>query len=88
MKDSRHSLSIRSLLAVIVVVGLSSLILHYAGGIYYNPICRDGAAANSPEIIAGAESRPGETTLAASSSVPQSDFRNLMSCDLCSGVSA
>ena len=40
MKDSRHSLSIRSLLAVIVVVGLSSLILHYAGGIYYNPICQ------------------------------------------------
>lgn len=40
MKDSRKSLTPRSLVAVIVVVGLTSLILHYAGGIYYNPLCQ------------------------------------------------
>ena len=40
MKDSRHSLSPRSVVAVIVVVGLSSLILNYAGGIYYKPLCQ------------------------------------------------
>ena len=40
MKGSRHSLSPRSVVAVIVVVGLSSLILHYAGVIYYKPLCQ------------------------------------------------
>ena len=40
MKNSRDSVSLRTVVAVIVVVGLSSLVLHYAGGIYYNPICQ------------------------------------------------
>ena len=39
-KDSSRCLSIRGLVAVIVVLGLSGLILHFMGGFYYEPICR------------------------------------------------
>lgn len=40
MKRSSRDLSIRSLVAVVVVVGLSSLILHYSSRFYYDPICK------------------------------------------------
>ena len=40
MKDSRQSFSIRSLLALILVLGLSYLAVDISGRLYYGPLCR------------------------------------------------
>ena len=39
-KNFSRGLSIRGLLAVVVVLGLSALIFHFTGRFYYEPICR------------------------------------------------
>ena len=39
MKDSSREFSIRSLIGVVVVLGLSALVVHYTGRFYYDPIC-------------------------------------------------
>ena len=39
MKKSSGDFTLRSLLALIVVLGLTFATLHYAGGIYYWPLC-------------------------------------------------
>lgn len=40
MKDSRREFSMRSLLAVVVVLGLSAFVLHFTSRFYYDPICQ------------------------------------------------
>lgn len=40
MKDSPRGFSVRSLIAVVVVVGLSAVVLHFTSRLYYDPICQ------------------------------------------------
>ena len=39
MKNSKREFSVRSLVGVVVVLGLSALVVHYTGRFYYDPIC-------------------------------------------------
>lgn len=40
MKDSGYNLSIRGLLALLVVLGLAYLVLTFSGRLYYGPLCQ------------------------------------------------
>lgn len=40
MKDSRREFSVRHLLAVVVVLGLTIFVLHFTSRFYHDPICQ------------------------------------------------